>query len=163
MIKENFFNRSITTANIPLWVTTICTRAFSDFPNLMPVNIRSSVVSIAEEAFSKCPKLKIINIPSSIKGDNLGKCAFRGCTSLEKMILPPFLTEIKDGTFKGCTALKKVELNKGLEVIGEEAFMECKSLHHIIVPGTVKLIKDKAFQKSSLKKIYINNKRPTCC
>ena len=140
MIKENFLQRLITTANIPHWVTIICARAFSDFPNLQRVNIPNSVVSIEEEAFSKCPKLTLINIPNSIKDGNLGKCAFRGCTSLERTILPPLLKEIKNGTFKGCTALKRVDLNDGLEFIGEEAFKECKSLSHIVVPDTVKMI-----------------------
>lgn len=160
MNQANLLKRTITHANIPPWVTGICPYAFSGFENLERVNVPNLVLAIDEEAFSKCPKLSVVNIPDSVKGDNLGKGAFRNCTSLACIRLPPNLSVVNDETFKGCTSLKEVQLNSGLEMIGAEAFERCKSLQQVMIPASVKLIKTKAFQHTSIKKAFFKDGVP---
>ena len=101
MIQANLLKRAITHANIPPWVTRICPYAFSGFENLERVNVPNLVLAIDEEAFSKCPKLSVVNIPDSVKGDNLGKGAFRNCTSLACIRLPLNLSVVIEGSIDG--------------------------------------------------------------
>ena len=48
--------------------------------------------------------------------------AFRECTSLYEIWIPPAIKSIKERTFSRCTQLTTVILGEGLEEIGEDAF-----------------------------------------
>ncbi|MCL2323723.1 MAG: leucine-rich repeat domain-containing protein, partial [Oscillospiraceae bacterium] len=84
-----------------------------------------------------------VEVPKGVK--TIGKGAFKGCTSIEEMILPETVTEIMDESFKGCRKLKKINFPKNLEVIGPYAFHRCHNLKSIDLPETTKEIGNCAF------------------
>ena len=58
-------------------------------------------------------------------------CAFKGRTSLTKVIIPNSVTEIGAEAFWGCTSLRKVTILKSVKEIGGEAFCGCGSLKKV--------------------------------
>ena len=56
---------------------------------------------------------------------------FVGCSSLEEIVIPPFLTVVKNSTFQDCTNLKYVTLSSNVEEIESSAFDNCEKLSDI--------------------------------
>lgn len=79
---------------------------------------------------------KVIRVPNSVR--IIGKGAFKGCVSVEEVILPQNVTDILDDAFKGCRKLKKLNFPPKLRHIGEYAFHRCHSLESIELPYEVK-------------------------
>ena len=52
----------------------------------------------------------------------IGEFAFHGASYLKEVILPPSLTEIKNGAFNNCSSLDVISLPTSLTKIGEHAF-----------------------------------------
>ena len=77
--------------------------------------------------------------------EEIGKRAFKGCTSLERIVIPPTVKAIVDEAFADCTRLTIVILNDVLEEIGVCAFYECSPLERIEIPPAVKAINNKTF------------------
>jgi hypothetical protein len=77
--------------------------------------------------------------------EEIGALAFKQCTSLNAIVIPPAVKAIKFGAFASCTQLTIVRLEEGLEVIRLEAFFHCISLNDITIPSTVKSINCRAF------------------
>ena len=58
---------------------------------------------------------------------------FEGCTSLEKITIPPYVTDIADDAFTGCTGLKEIHfVNKTPQM--EDFTIVTNERTHIIVP-----------------------------
>ena len=66
-------------------------------------------------------------------------------TSLQTIVIPPFVKVIGKEAFCECERLTNVELPEGLEEIGEWAFNRCTSLYDIVIPQFVKVIGKEAF------------------
>lgn len=60
---------------------------------------------------------------------------FKGCTSLESIVIPKGVTMICGFAFEGCTSLTTVTLPAGVKHINYEAFHECSALSTIYVPA----------------------------
>ena len=81
-------------------------------------------------------------------------CAFKGRTSLTKVIIPNSVTTICADAFSGCISLTKVIIPKSVKEIGAEAFWGCTSLREVTIPKSVKEIGGEAFCGcGSLKKV----------
>jgi hypothetical protein len=61
--------------------------------------------------------------------------AFRGCRSLQSIVIPKGIKKIEEYTFSGCTVLTTVTLPIGVNKINEGAFTECEALTTIYVPA----------------------------
>lgn len=85
----------------------------------------------------------IVKVPDEAR--IIGKGAFKGCASIEEIILPETITSIMDTAFKGCRKLRKINFPSKLEYIGEYAFHRCHSLHSIELPASVKSLSNCAF------------------
>ena len=74
--------------------------------------------------------------------------ALEGCTALEELTFTAgsVLTTIGTNAFKHCTELQQMTLPPSLAEIGDEAFMGCSYLGNVIVPGSVKKVGDRAFK-----------------
>ena len=66
----------------------------------------------------------------------IGRRAFKGCASLESIILPITLREIGFDAFAGCRALRRIAIPKGLrEIEDDDAFSGCDALEEITYAG----------------------------
>ncbi len=88
---------------------------------LMP----NSVTNIMEYAFSNCSSLTNVAFGSGWRKNSglleIGEFAFRGCTSLEQIKLPPSLETIGNNAFAGCP-LTYIFIGDDLRNIGAYAF-----------------------------------------
>ncbi len=75
----------------------------------------------------------IVEVVCDIDVENIGVNAFRGCTSLRRVIMPG-VKNVEGWTFRKCEALTYVECSK-LEVIGYGSFFGCTSLNGINLPS----------------------------
>ena len=79
---------------------------------------------------------------------------FKNWVNTEAIYLHDGITHIPPDAFRGCTSLKKVVLSGKTEVIGEYAFAECKALEEIELPSSIEQLGQRAFYKcGSLKKV----------
>lgn len=68
-----------------------------------------------------------------------------GCGNLQRVVLPPTVSNIKDWAFEGCVSLNEVILPDEYCAIGRCAFWGCESLSSIVIPKGVRYIQNKAF------------------
>lgn len=152
---EAFYRcKNLNSIHIPNTVTSIGDRAFYN-TFLEGIEIPGSVISIGKLAFSYSI-LKSIEIPSSVT--SLGEEAFRGCRSLQNVIIGNSVPSIRNWTFSGCTGLKNIELGSSVTSIEYGAFTGCSKLESIIIPNSVKTIGANAFSGcTGLTKVVISN------
>ena len=60
---------------------------------------------------------------------------FKGCTSLESIVIPKGVTKICDFAFAECISLTTVTLPVGVKKIEDDVFNECSALATIYVPA----------------------------
>lgn len=76
-----------------------------------------------------CPRKKSggrYRIPDTVTA--IDNCAFRGCSGLTEVIIPPEVGFIGDWAFDGCAGLRQIQLPPGLKHLGDDAFRGCISL-----------------------------------
>ncbi len=158
--------------HIPDGVTIIPLRAFSGCCSLESINIPNSVKSIGSYAFSGCSALKEIKLPKSV--DNIsyisdfekvegpqpgnGVTCFRGCSSLEKIIVDS--ENSKYSSEKGVLYNKNKSailfypegqkdtefvIPDGVQKIEENTFYSCMNLKKVTIPKSVVSVSDSSF------------------
>ena len=70
---------------------------------------------------------------------------FHGCHSLESIVIPDSVTEIRYGAFFNCKSLKNIVIPNSVTDIGSSAFWGCASLRSITLPDSITYIGDRAF------------------
>lgn len=100
-----------------------------------------------------------IVIPSTIDDRNveiIGGACFKGCMSVEEMIMPNTVLEIEQYGLAGCENLTAITLSTNLQILDEYAIRGCTNLQHIDLPSTLKEIRANAFNMcSSLDEIVV--------
>ncbi len=79
---------------------------------------------------------EVVRVPDEVRV--IGKGAFKGCTSIEEVILPETVSSIMEDAFKGCRNLRKINFPSEFSHIGEYAFHRCHSLRSVELPVGVK-------------------------
>ena len=125
-------------------VVDIWSDCFMECELLRDINLGKSVEFIGSEAFSRCYALKALVVDSinlheiglgAFKWSGLsyvdfskcdlrvidGEC-FRGCSSLDTVLLPSICEEICESCFSGCTSLKEITIPSNLVLLGKSAF-----------------------------------------
>ena len=149
--------------------------AFSDCTALSSIRIPASCEAIEDSAFGNCSSLKSVVFESGsqlkiIKGSAFSTdnpdgrhyyfCsgAFKGCTSLESIIIPASCEIIENAAFHNCYSLKSVAFEPGsrLKTIaggrdpyydyGFGAFAGCVALKSITIPASCESIETSAFE-----------------
>ena len=64
----------------------------------------------------------------------VGECAFSGCSSLKTVALPEGLQQVGRFAFYECSSLKTVTFPEGLQQVGGFAFAGCSSLKTVTLP-----------------------------
>ena len=104
----------------------------------------TGVEALPELAFAQCVSLQRICFPSGMV--RMGADAFRGCTSLKHLPLPP-VQKVGDGAFASCTGLETVSFSDETEEIGADAFRGCRSLVSVSFPRGLTRIGPSAFRE----------------
>jgi hypothetical protein len=77
-------------------------------------------------AFSRCSRLTTVLLGEELEEicpeGGMWEGAFRECTSLREIVIPPRVRVIGGQAFYRCTQLTTVALGERLEEIGQEAF-----------------------------------------
>ena len=76
----------------------------------------------------------------------IGKCCFRGMTSIKKVIFPESLRTIGEYSFDGCSNLETLVFSSGLKRIGNACFRNCVSLESIILHDSLVSMHAEAFE-----------------
>ena len=97
-------------------------------------------------AFIGNTEIKSFNEFRSFSGVTvLGQNAFKGCSSLESIQLPSYLTTIQKEAFVGCESLKSVTIYNKVTSIAEKAFYECANIETLTMSTAITTIGDYAF------------------
>lgn len=130
-------------------------------PSTITINKQKyKVTSIADGAFKNNKKIKSVYVGKNIT--TIGKSAFYGCTSLQKVTGCTNVKTIKDKAFYGCKKLTSVSMKSKLTSIGKYSFYKCTALKKITIPAKVSKIGARAFYGcKNLKKITIKTTKLT--
>lgn len=124
--------------------------------SLEEIQIGKSVEYLGDSLFRECKKLKKVEFLCT--ESVLPRHCFKGCSSLETVILPHRVPSIGSGAFYECTALRKVcraeDAGLGYDVVipanidflGRELFNGCELIHTIKMPDCPYVIQRHAFQ-----------------
>ncbi len=122
---------------------------------LEKIDIKAKLKVLPDETFHGCNYLKDVEIGETV--ELIGDSAFNMCDSLENVIVPNSVKEIKRKAFSdsgminitlnceinnipkqvfaGCYKLKELNIRNSIERIGEYAFMNCGSLKSVNIIG----------------------------
>ena len=84
----------------------------------------------------------------------IGKEAFSGNATIQKVILSDNVAELQDGCFKN-SKIRAIRLSKRLSTIGSEAFRNCANLKKIELCDGLSAIQDFAFAGSGIQEVSI--------
>ena len=108
-------NKTITSIEIPINITTISPAAFINCSSLRSINVDLGNISYASQdgiLYNK-EKTEFIHIPKDIRGEikipfgikSIGNTAFSGCSSLTSILIPVGVISIVEKAFYGCSSL----------------------------------------------------------
>lgn len=136
--------KQLETVTLPNALEKILYDAFSGCELLKDIDIPNTVITISQAAFKGCKSLESVTIPETI--ETLGSHVFSGCESLRNVNIPDHLTSLGVGFFGGCKSLQSVKLPSLFKYISEYLFSGCESLASIDIPDSVTSIGSGAFQ-----------------
>ena len=165
-------DKSVTSVEIPEYVTSIGKRAFEGCVDLKSLIIPDNVVSIGEGAFSRCSGL--INVSLGNRVTYIGERAFYDCRALSNINIPDSVNYIGDYAFWICISLRYNEydnayylgnsnnpflvlinvkkrdissciINSRTKIIQDGAFAYCTELTNINLPNDMISIGREAF------------------
>lgn len=114
-----------------------------------------TVVVAFKNAYTNVTEVTVLD------GAILADGAFKGWTSLNKVVLPDSVTEIPAYAFSGCTALVEIELPATCTVIKSYAFSGCTNLNIVTVNGTLTKVGQFAFKDcDALYRVVYSGARP---
>ena len=127
---------------------------FQNCTSLKSVTIGENVTQAGGTSlFDGCSGLKTVEFkPSNTSATalaTLGSCAFRNCSSLEKVIIGENVSKIGSSAFENCTALTTFTIdgaNAALTTVDSKAFKNCTSLKQFVFPSSVTTIGSNAFE-----------------
>lgn len=116
---------------------------------------RRTVVAIKSDAFKDCTSLEEINLPPTL--ESIGSFAFQRCTSLKSITIPEKVTYISSYMFDACKSLSSILLSNTTSYIGDGAFANCEALTEIEIPASVTKIGNFAFHGSKNITVYLDS------
>ena len=75
----------------------------------------------------------------------IGSQHLRGCSGIERVVIPDNVTSIELSAFINCSGLEYIKLPQNLKTIGNYAFDGCTSLPKMMIPASVTSIGNYAF------------------
>lgn len=152
-IKNNAitYHSNLKTVQLPSTLKIIREFAFVYCKELTSIQLPNGLETIEYGAFDYCKKLASIQLPNTLKEIR----GFKGCDSLEKVVIPASVEKIGGDAFRNCKNLKEVVLYDTLTSIGGGAFLGCNSLTNINIPAGIQEIGNGAFEGTMLTNMTI--------
>lgn len=108
----------------------------------------SSLETILPWAFANNPYVK--NITFSNRLFRMGRNAFNGSSSLEKVYNVKWVETIPDNAFANCSSLTYLDGGERINIIEKDAFLNCSNLRFMpFCHGVIKVVGDRAFKGCS--------------
>jgi len=153
-ISESAFRRleGIESVRVPKSVTKIGKGAFSFCANLKKIEIPfvGSSIDLHSDAYlgyifgASSSSNNTASVPRNLKkviitsGNFIGSGAFKGCSSLEEIVIPNGVTTIYDSAFVNCSSLKTITIPESVTSIKNNILSGCSSLESIVVDANNK-------------------------
>ncbi len=110
------------------------------------VTIPACVTEINGNAFDGCVLLEEVKFEKGCKLKRINTFAFKDCTALKKIWLPPTVELLGDRVFYGCTSLEEADFSgEGITSCGSLIFEKCASLKRVVVPAGMTNVGEKEF------------------
>ena len=110
------------------------------------VTIPACVTEINGNAFDGCVLLEEVKFTKGCKLKRINTFAFKDCTALKKIWLPPTVELLGDRVFYGCTSLEEADFSgEGITSCGSLIFEKCASLKRVVVPAGMTNVSEKEF------------------
>lgn len=106
------------------------------------VEIPEGIVGVGEGAFRGCTFVERVLVPDSVRF--IEGHAFEGCTSLHGIAIPS-VERLGPAVFRGCSSLPSIIVRDVVADIPPYAFKDCTSLEWVRLPARVRSIGDEAF------------------
>jgi hypothetical protein len=151
-------SRNLTGVLLPEGIKVLNDYAFAD-SGISYIIIPDTVTRIGNGAFQRCRNLEIISIPDSVRSFGgyifiesglksftipAGMIAMNEIitnmfeeSTLEKIVIPEGIENIRHYVFRNCKNLASVTLPSTIKFIGYEVFDGCSNLTEVIVPESV--------------------------
>lgn len=150
----------VATNYLPQSLEVIAANAFSNC-RVLEVTVPSSVKEIGMTAFNNCYMLPEIYISNKLT--KWGEQTFyqnRAAKTLTIEANPESIKEIPFVSFKGCNSLEEIIVPEGYESIGGEAFLSCAKVKKVDLPSTLATIGSSAFGTSAPDVIIVRAEVP---
>lgn len=103
----------------------------------------TGVTVLQNDAFRNCTGLSSIMLPPSLA--TIMNYVFSNCRELASIVIPDTVTVIGNYSFDGCRGLVSCNIPDGITTVGECLFRGCGALSSISIPASVTLIGKNAF------------------
>mgnify|MGYP003290620219 CR=1 FL=1 len=137
---------SLKTVKLSEKISEIGKGAFSNCKSLEKIVLPENMTDIGRLMFEYCENLKYVKLPSNYtprKNDWL------------------LGTTLRMGMFKGCTSLEEIVIPEGFEVIEYTAFLDCVNLKKITLPASLKVIENCFYNCHNITDVYYNGSKNT--
>ena len=117
------------------------------------VSVGNGLKSVGYAAFANCTGLKMVAFGNGgVNNLTLGKDVFTGCTWLERVELPDYLSNIGINAFSSCYSLRSLRIPDSVQIIGRGAFSNCNLLGDVTIGSGVTSINgdDGSWNESSI-------------
>ena len=128
--KISYFEQYI----VPQGTKEIKNNEFSGRTDIVHIVIPRSVIKIGSSAFYFCSNLKTVTFESGSNMPCIDYFVFQNCSSLEKIVLPDGLQQIKAHSFWACPSLKSIVLPNNIQYIDAAAFY-MSGIKEILIPA----------------------------
>lgn len=125
---------TVTHITIPEGTTTIGECKFSNFKDLISVDMPTTVTVVEKYAFNNCSKLKQLELPNTVT--SIGESAFYDCSSWIADLVFNKYVYIYYMAFSGCKSLKTVQF-KSTQYIESYVFSGCTGLKKVSFLGGI--------------------------
>ena len=114
---------------------------FSGLSELTHITIPDWILTLGD--FKGCTSLESVILPANLS--SLPAYCFADCSSLSDVTLPASITSIPSYCFANCKALTTLDLPDGIQTIALLAFTNCDALTTLDLPDGIKTIENYAF------------------
>lgn len=95
-----------------------------------------------------------------LEGDIIKDHAFNECYTLQEILLPNNVTEIRESAFYGCRGLLSIRVPENLNFLGRYSLMDCRYLSKMDLPQSLNRIDNNPFSRVKLDELIINESNP---